>query len=941
MNDPISDAMTHCPVVLYSLLMGPEPAFSYFSENIWSLLRISPEEVIGDVSRWLDKVHPADKESAGDWPVSGGRSRCEYRVKRGDFWVWVCDHRNAVLRGDGRVEVSGALTVFDENKRDDYWMDDEQTLYMEGPTMVFRWGMRDGWPVEYASPNVESILGYSPEELLSGEVPFSSLIHGEDLKRVVQEVEEALAGKKKRFTHEPYRVISRGGGTCWIYDHTIILSDDKGGESSFLGYLVDITPQKEAEEKLAKEKERLNLVIEGTNVGLWDWNLKTNEVVFNERWAEIIGYTLSELEPLSIETWMSHVHPGDLEKSNRLLEQHMAGKTDFYECECRMKHRDGYWVWVLDRGKVVEWDGEGNPLRMAGTHADVTGRKQNEERLRREDERLRKIIQTSLDGFFIVDSNGSFQDANRAYCEMIGYSREELLSLSIPDVEANESPEETTQHIEKIMREGADLFVTRQRRKNGEAIDLEVSVTLLVSDEGQSLVTFCRDITEDLAIRNKLYETNQKLESFFSQSLDGFFFMMIDEPVRWDNSVDKEKVLDYVFEHQRITKINRALLEQYRAEETDLLGLRPVDFFSHDLKQGRELWRNLFDSMTLHIDTTEKRFDGTDMIIEGDYVCLADRYGRIQGHFGIQRDVTEGRKAEERLREEKEKFRQLAENIEEVFWLRSRDEMIYVNKVYEKLWGRSVESLYENPSSFIDGVHPEDRDNVIKRFASSQDSFDMEYRIIRPDGGIRWVWARSFPIRDSEGKITRSAGIAEDITVRKNYEERLREVSIRDSLTNLFNRGHILERLEEHITISRRSGQDICVAVLDLDHFKGINDTYGHQAGDRVLVSFARILEEDIREYDLVGRYGGEEFIVLLPATTLEQARGIMERTLEKVRGREIIHEKNRLTVTFSGGVASLLEDNDSETADRLIASADRRLYQAKEEGRNRIISAG
>lgn len=938
MNDSISDVMAQCPAVVYSLVTGERPSFTFFSENIRSLLDISPGEVTGGAGHWLSRVHPADREQAGTWPVSPGPSRCEYRVKKKDSWVWVCDHRNTLHRED-RLEITGAITLIDDRKQIEYWMENERDLYVEGPTMVFRWGMGEGWPVEYASPNVESIIGYSPGELLSGEVPYSSLVHREDLERVEQEVESVLSDDGDRFTHEPYRIITRQGETRWIYDHTIILRDDKGNVSHFLGYLVDITPQKEAEEELAREKERLNLVIKGTNVGLWDWNLKTDEVVFNERWAEIIGYRLPELEPLSIETWTSHAHPGDLEKSNRLLQQHMAGESELYECECRMKHREGHWVWVLDRGRVVEWDKDGKPLRMTGTHADITERKRNEERFRKEDERLRRIIQTSLDGFFIVDLQGTFQDANRAYCDMIGYNHEELLAMSIPDVEANESPEETAEHIEIILQQGSDRFITRQRRKDGEIIDLEVSVTLLVSDEGHNLVTFCRDITEDLRIRNELYDTNQKLESFFSQSLDGFFFMMIDEPVQWDSSVDKEEVLDYVFEHQRITKLNHALLEQYRSEEKDFMGLRPVDFFSHDLEQGRELWRSLFDRKTLHIDSTEKRFDGTDMVVEGDYVCLTDRFGRIQGHFGIQRDVTEERKAEERLREEEEKFRQLAENIEEVFWLRSRDEMIYVNQVYEKLWGRSVESLYENPSSFIDSVHPEDRDEVIKNFAASYDGFDMEYRIIRPDGEVRWVWARSFPIRDSRGNIHRSAGIAEDITVRKNYEERLREISIRDSLTNLYNRRHILERLDEHITISRRSGHDICVAILDLDHFKDINDTYGHLAGDAVLVRFARMVEENLREYDLVGRYGGEEFIVVFPATILEQAHGIIERILGSVRGREIVHEDNRIAVTFSGGIASLLEDKKVKSAEGLISEADKRLYRAKEEGRDRIIS--
>jgi PAS domain S-box-containing protein len=142
-----------------------------------------------------------------------------------------------------------------------------------------------------------------------------------------------------------------------------------------------------------------------------------------------------------------------------------------------------------------------------------------------------------------------------------------------------------------------------------------------------------------------------RLELFFSQSLDGFFFMMLDEPVRWDETVDKEAVLDYVFEHQRVTKVNDAMLAQYGMSREEFLGHTPRDFFQHDIPYGRAIWRDFFDRGRLHIETDERRFDGTPIAIEGDYLCFYDDEGRITGHFGIQRDVTERRRAHEILEE--------------------------------------------------------------------------------------------------------------------------------------------------------------------------------------------------------------------------------------------------------------------------------------------------
>ena len=158
-----------------------------------------------------------------------------------------------------------------------------------------------------------------------------------------------------------------------------------------------------------------------------------------------------------------------------------------------------------------------------------------------------------------------------------------------------------------------------------------------------------------------LRESEARLELFFSQSLDGFFFMMIDEPVRWDDTVDKEQVLDYVFSHQRITKVNDAMLAQYGATAEQFLGLTPNDFHQHNLVTGREGWRRFLDAGRLHVETDERKLDGTPMWIEGDYICLYDAEGRLTGHFGIQREVTERKRAEVALRQYNQRLKTLQE----------------------------------------------------------------------------------------------------------------------------------------------------------------------------------------------------------------------------------------------------------------------------------------
>ena len=143
----------------------------------------------------------------------------------------------------------------------------------------------------------------------------------------------------------------------------------------------ELVERQRAEVLLATERQRLAYILEGTNVGTWEWNVQTGDTVFNERWAGIIGYSLAELAPVSIDTRLKFAHPDDLEMSRHLLGRHFRKELPYYECEARMRHKNGSWVWVLDRGKVATWTEDGKPLVMSGTHQDITARKQAEEEI--------------------------------------------------------------------------------------------------------------------------------------------------------------------------------------------------------------------------------------------------------------------------------------------------------------------------------------------------------------------------------------------------------------------------------------------------------------------------------------------------------------------------------------------------------------------------------
>ena len=155
-------------------------------------------------------------------------------------------------------------------------------------------------------------------------------------------------------------------------------------------------------------------------------------------------------------------------------------------------------------------------------------------------------------------------------------------------------------------------------------------------------------------------------ELFFAQSIDGFFVMMLDAPIEWNDAADKDALLEHVFHHQRMTIVNEAYARQYRVPMQELIGKTPAEFFAHDIASGKAGWRAMFDAGHLHNETDERRMDGTPVRIEGHYLCVYDERGRITGHLGIQRDITDRHRAAEEIAASREELRALAARLETI-----------------------------------------------------------------------------------------------------------------------------------------------------------------------------------------------------------------------------------------------------------------------------------
>ncbi|WP_018526492.1 PAS domain-containing protein [Alkalispirochaeta alkalica] len=385
-REQIKQIVATTPVVLYSYVIDSrgEPDLVFISSKVTEILGYQPEDFIGCIDLWKSCVHPDDLERVLT-ALQGLEERdsleVEYRFRdnRGQ-WHWILDRHNVVSRGREGLEITGAWSDMTDRRKMEEQLQYERNLFTAGPVFTIEWAPTRGWPVRSVSANVTQILGYTPREMTRRDFCYATLIHPDDAERISREVASHISNRTGAY-EQSYRLKCGDGQYRWFYDFTMLVHDDQGELLAIRGYLYDQTRQKSAELALARERSRLAGIIEGTNVGTWEWNVPTGETVFNERWAGIIGYTLEELAPISIETWTRFVHPDDLRRSGEILEEHFRGERDYYECESRMRHKGGEWVWVLDRGKVVSWTSQGEPELVMGTHQDITARKRSEKEL--------------------------------------------------------------------------------------------------------------------------------------------------------------------------------------------------------------------------------------------------------------------------------------------------------------------------------------------------------------------------------------------------------------------------------------------------------------------------------------------------------------------------------------------------------------------------------
>ena len=592
------------------------------------------------------------------------------------------------------------------------------------------------------------------------------------------------------------------------------------GRRAVLSVSRDLTASRLDEARLRETEGRYRSLVEHIPAVVYIQEIEHEGAIsyISPQIEEIMGYSSEEYmeDP---DLWVRTIHPDDRERV--LAEDRRTDRTgELYSIEFRKVRRDGQVIWVRDEAVLVR-DSGGTPLYWQGIFTDITERKRTEEALLENERRFRQLFENSADALFVHDEKGRFVDCNVEACRVLGYAREELLSLSVADVATRLISEE-----ERREREGETLWEralgsepgrivgfdeNELRRKDGTTFPVEVGIGAIEYGGRRRIFAAARDVTERKRAEAALKESEERFRSLVQNATEITTILGPDGTIYYESPAI-ERTLGYHPEEL----VGESAWDYIHPDDLEVI----LASWAEALGGGGATVRREFRFR--HKDGSWRWLEGTGRDLRGD--------PGVQAVMVTSRDITERKEAQEALKESEAKYRTLVEQIPAVTYIEALDEgeldwnMLYVSPQVEQLLGYTPEEYVADSKIWQELLHPDDQQRVLAEDARTEESgepFSVEYRIFRRDGTVAWIRDEATLVWDEEGRPLFWQGVMHDVTDRKRSEERLR--STIGSLLALHEAGRILSSTLEREEIAswlleimqRIAGHE--AAVIDLN----------------------------------------------------------------------------------------------------------------------------
>jgi len=634
-------------------------------------------------------------------------------------------------------------------------------LFDRGDVVLFRWNNDASWSIDYVSQNVTKLLGYSYEEFMNGDVSYASCIHYDYLPQLKREVSEAIENKRDFFQHEPYKIVTKEHQERWVLDQTVIERDEQGNVLSFIGYINDITKTMQLSEENRLLNERFELAIAGSSDGIWDWDITTDVSYFSPTWKSMLGYSEHEIKNRG-SAFFDLIHPEDKQKAQDALKKHFKDPLNPYAIELRLRKSDGNYKWILSRGKAL-FDSEGKPLRMLGSHVDISQQKKTQEQLAASELRWKFAIEGSGDGLWDWNLQDDSVFFSNTWKEMLGFSKDEI-GNTLDEWSSRVRPE----HLAKVyhdIQEYLDGNTTRYVNehqvvcKDGSykwILDRGVIVERDAAGKPLRMIGTHTDIDAKKTAQERINAANRLFSDMFKNHKA---IMLLVNP-KDGGIVDANKSAQefYGYTHKEfialnINELNTASPQEVQERVNEAAQNRSKRFtFEHRKKSG--------ELVTIETNTS---------LIETETQELL---------FSIITDVTQEKKQEKRL---KTLFKQLqsAQKIAKLgIWEldHKTGKLDWSDEIYT-IFGIDKNHFQPSYESFLTAIHPDDRKSVTEAFEQSlQDKkpYEITHRLLMPNSEIKYVLEQCTTKFDKDANPLVSKGTVQDITELEHLDIEMR-----------------------------------------------------------------------------------------------------------------------------------------------------------------------